>query len=53
MDRRLQETGHYNVRDAQGNTLKGAKEHYYFKGRLDPFRYFWRNGGGMVPRGEE
>jgi hypothetical protein len=48
----MQEKGHFNVRDANGNTLPGTKPHYEFKWRVDPMKYFWRRGGGgFGPRG--
>lgn len=47
----MQERGHFNVRDVNGNTLPGTKAHYEFKSRVDPMKYFWRRGGMGVPRG--
>jgi hypothetical protein len=47
----MQERGHFNVRDANGNTLPGTKAQYEFKWRVDPMKYFWRRGGVAMPRG--
>lgn len=47
----FRETGHFNVRDANGNTVKGMQDHYRFQSKVDPLRYFMRNSrGAMVPR---
>lgn len=48
----FQESGHFNVRDLNGKTVKGMADHYNFSSKIDPLRYFTRNSrGGMIPRG--
>ncbi len=49
----LQERGHFNVRDESGKTASGAKSHYTFASKVDPFRYYMRNRGSYSPRGSD
>ena len=53
-DRRMVESGHFNVYGPDGKQLPGTQSHYYFKGRFNPMRYFWTGPRGtLVPRGSE
>ncbi len=52
MNGKFVESGHFNVVNQNGTNIQGTQNHYNFRAKLDPMRYFWqRPAGGFMPRG--